>query len=53
MKREHIDSSCCCYDKIQSKNLTKTGVLVDRSLIWMSPERLRQSLTDTDEDAYS
>jgi len=27
--------------------------LADRRLIWMSPERLCQSLTDTDEDACS
>jgi hypothetical protein len=28
-------------------------VLADRSLIWLSPERLYQSLTNTEEEAHS
>jgi hypothetical protein len=41
-----------CSPQTQSLLLMPRSTL-DRSLIWMSPERLCQSLTDTDADACS
>jgi len=50
MKLKNIDASALLRrgNKILIGGNTGAEMLADRSLIWMSPERLCQSLTDTD-----